>query len=130
VAEFLPLAALYTFEPPLAARRLLELGLSVAVASDYNPGSAPCYHLPLALLLACTMGRMTPNEALKGATSVAARALGRAQRVGSLEPGKQADFALIDAPDVAHWLCHFRAERALATVKRGALVHGQLARAA
>lgn len=129
VAEFLPLAALYTFERPLAARRLLELGLSVAVASDYNPGSAPSYHLPLALLLACTTGRMTPNEALKGATLVAARALGRAARIGSLEPGKQADFALIDAPDVAHWLCHFRGDRALATVKRGALVHGQLARA-
>ncbi len=70
------------------------------MATDFNPGSAPSYHLPLALTLACTLQRMTPAEALKGATVIAARAVGLEARVGSLEPGKSADFAVIDAPDV------------------------------
>lgn len=124
VAVNLPLAALYTFEAPFAARGAIERGVAVAVATDFNPGSAPSYHLPLALLLACTRSRMTPAEALKGATLYAARALGLEARLGSLEPGKQADFALIDAPDVMHWLYHFRPTLALLTVKRGLPIHG------
>ena len=52
--------------------------------------------------------RMTPAEALKGATIIAARAVGLEARIGSLEPGKAADFAVIDAPDVNHWLYHLR----------------------
>ncbi len=124
VAVNLPLAALYTFEQPFAARRALAHGVSVAVATDFNPGSAPSYHLPLALLLACTRSRMTPHEALMGATLYAARALRLEERVGSLEPGKQADFALLDAPDVLHWLYHFRPTLALLTVKKGTPIHG------
>jgi imidazolonepropionase len=123
VAVSLPLASLYTFERALAARRLLDHGVHVAVATDYNPGSAPSYHLPLALLLACTLSRLTPHEALKGATSYAAEALGLADSVGSLEPGKQADFVLHDAPSANHWLYQFRGAPALLTVKRGQLVH-------
>jgi imidazolonepropionase len=123
VAVSLPLASLYTFERALTARRLLELGVHVAVATDYNPGSAPSYHLPLALLLACTLSRLTPHEALKGATLYAAQALGLAERIGSLEPGKQADFVVHDAPSANHWLYQFRGAPALLTVKRGQIVH-------
>jgi imidazolonepropionase len=123
VAVALPLAALYTFEPALAARRLLERGVCVAIATDFNPGSAPSYHLPMALLLACTLSRLTPHEALKGATLYAARALGLDARLGSLEAGKQADFAVHDAPSANHWLYQFRGAQALLTVKRGQVVH-------
>jgi imidazolonepropionase len=123
VAVALPLASLYTFEPPFTARRALQQGVRVAVASDFNPGSAPSYHLPLALLLACTLCRLTPHEALKGATLYAARALGLDARIGSLEPGKQADFVLHDAPSANHWLYQFRGAQALLTVKRGQVVH-------
>ncbi len=119
VAVSLPLATLYLRQKPMDARRFLDAGVPVAVATDFNPGSAPSYHLPLALTLACILQRMTPAEALKGATLYAARALGLDPRVGSLEPGKQADFTLLDAPGVDHWLYHFRPNAATATFVRG-----------
>ena len=122
VAVSLPLASLYLGQPPMPARRLIDAGVAVAVATDFNPGSAPSYHLPLAMTLACTLQRMTPAEALKGATLHAAKALGLEQRVGSLERGKAADFALIDAPDVDHWLYHFRPNACRLTVAGGRVV--------
>jgi imidazolonepropionase len=108
VAVLLPLASLYLRQPPLDARRCLAAGVPVAVATDFNPGSAPSYHLPLAMTLACTMSHLTPALALKGATITAARAIGLEREVGSLEPGKRADFVLLDAESVEHWLYHFR----------------------
>ncbi len=108
VAVTLPLASLYLNQPPVRARPLIEAGVAVAVATDFNPGSAPSYHLPLAMMLACTLQRMTPAEVLKGATLYAARALGLESEIGSLEPGKHADFAVIDADSVDQWLYHFQ----------------------
>jgi imidazolonepropionase len=125
VAVSLPIATLYLNAPPMPARRLIAAGVPVAVATDFNPGSAPSYHLPLALTLACTMQRMTPAEALKGATIYAARAIGLEQETGSLEPGKSADFALVDAADVTAWLYHFQANACAGTWVRGQRVDGQ-----
>jgi imidazolonepropionase len=119
VAVSLPLASLFLGQSPLPARRLIQAGVSVAVATDFNPGTAPSYHLPLALMLACTLQRMTPPESLKGATIYAARAVGLERSVGSLEPGKAADFAVIDAPDVNHWLYHFRPNACVMTMVGG-----------
>jgi imidazolonepropionase len=119
VAVSLPIASLYLGQAPFAARRWIAAGVAVAVATDFNPGSAPSYHLPFALTLACTLQRMTPAEALKGATAYAARAVGLADRIGSLEPGKAADFAVLDAPDVAHWLYHLRPNACRLTVAGG-----------
>jgi imidazolonepropionase len=119
VAVSLPLASLYLQQPPMPARRLIQAGVPVAVASDFNPGSAPSYHLPLAMTLACTLQSMTPAEALKGATVYAARAVGMEDLTGSLEAGKAADFAIIDAPDVNHWLYHFRPNACVRTVIAG-----------
>jgi imidazolonepropionase len=119
VAVSLPLASLYLGQAPAPVRRWLAAGAAVAVATDFNPGSAPSCHLPFALTLACTLQRMTPAEALKGATIIAARAVGLEQSVGSLEPGKAADFAVIDAPDVTHWLYHLRANACRASVIAG-----------
>jgi imidazolonepropionase len=126
VAVSLPLASMYLGQRPMPARRFIQAGVPVAVATDFNPGSAPSYHLPLALTLACTMQQMTPAEALKGATTYAARALGLESRVGSLEAGKAADFALIDAPDVNHWLYHFRPNACRATIIGGATRWGRI----
>ena len=119
VAVSLPLATLYLAQPPMPARRFIEAGVPVAVATDFNPGTAPSFHLPLALTLACTLQRMTPAEALKGATAIAARAVGLAGRAGSLRPGAAADFAVFDAPDVDHWLYHFRSNACRMTVAGG-----------
>jgi imidazolonepropionase len=126
VAVSLPLASLYLGQSPAPARRWIDAGVAVAVATDFNPGSAPSYHLPFALTLACTLQRMTPAEALKGATILAARAVGLEGRVGSLEPGKAADFALMDAPDVNQWLYHLRPNACRAAVVGGVLRSGRI----
>ncbi len=119
VAVSLPLATAYLNHQPLPARRLIDAGVPVAVATDFNPGSAPSYHLPLAMLLACTLQRMTPAEVLKGATCLAAHAIGLEREIGSLEPGKAADFAAIDAESVNHWLYHFTPNACTMTVCGG-----------
>jgi imidazolonepropionase len=122
VAVSLPLAALYLDAPHAPARRLVDAGVPVAVATDFNPGTAPSFHLPLALLLACARGRLTPAEALKGATLVAARALGLDAAAGSVEPGKSADLAVLDAPSPTHWLYHFGANDCAMTIARGRVI--------
>lgn len=119
VAVSLPLASLYLGEPYLPARDFLGAGIPVAVATDFNPGSAPSYHLPLAMTLACLRQSMTPQEALMGATSVAARAIDAQDSIGALRPGFAADLAVIDAPDLNHWLYHFRPNACQAVMKRG-----------
>jgi imidazolonepropionase len=119
VAVSLPLASLYLRQPAIPARQLIRAAVPVAVATDFNPGSAPSYHLPLAMTLACTLQSMTPAEALKGATIYAARAVGREELTGSLEAGKSADFAIMDAPDVNQWLYHFGPNACVRTVIAG-----------
>ena len=111
-------------QPPMPARSLMAAGVPVAVATDFNPGSAPSYHLPFAMTLACTLQRMTPAEVLKGATIIAARAIGAETECGSLEPGKSADFAIMDAPDVNLWLYHLQGNACVRTVVRGQTVWG------
>jgi imidazolonepropionase len=121
VAVSLPLATLYLGQPPMPARQLIDSGVAVSVATDFNPGTAPSYHLPLALTLACTLQRMSPAEAVKGATVYAARALGIEAVAGSLEAGKRADLVILDATDVNEWLYHFRPNAAMTTVVGGTI---------
>lgn len=119
VAVSLPLASLYLGEPYIPARKLIGAGVPVAVATDFNPGSAPSYHLPLAMTLACLKQGMTPQEVLNGTTTVAARALASESRIGSLLPGYTADLAIIDEPDLNRWLYHFRPNACRAVLKNG-----------
>jgi imidazolonepropionase len=101
VAVLLP-AAYYTLRqttpPPIGLLR--EAGVPLAVATDCNPGTAPCTSILLALNMACTLFGLTPEEALTGATRQAARALGALDEIGTLEVGKRADIAFwrIDRP--------------------------------
>lgn len=119
VAVSLPLASMYLKEAYLPARKMLAAGVAVAIATDFNPGSSPSYHLPLAMLQACLYQQMTPQEVLHGATSVAAKAVERGDRIGSLQPGYQADIAIIDAPDLNQWMYHFRANACHRVIKKG-----------
>lgn len=81
------------------AREMIAGGCAVALATDFNPGSCPILAMPLILSIACTQMRLTPAEALVGATLNAAWALGRQDAAGSLAPGKRADFVVLDAAD-------------------------------
>jgi imidazolonepropionase len=130
VAVSLPLASLYLDEPFMPARKMLDLGVPVAVATDFNPGSSPSYHLPLAMTLACVHQGMTPQETLKGATCVAAKAVSLSNRTGTLLPGYAADLAIIDSPSLNHWLYHFRPNACIAVMKNGAWVRGNPSTAA
>jgi imidazolonepropionase len=118
----LPLASLYTQESPLDCRRLVKGGVEVAVATDFNPGSAPSFDLPLAMMLTCNQGRLTPAEVLKGATIYAAKAINRDYKVGSVEKGKSADFAIIDAPNPDFWMYHYRGANCLKSFINGKAV--------
>ena len=108
VAVLLPGAFYFLREtqlPPMDALR--KHGVKIAIASDLNPGTSPALSLRLMLNMACTLFRMTPEEALAGVTLHAATALGMGDTHGSLEPGKVADFVAwnIDRPaDLAYWL--------------------------
>ena len=108
VAVLLPGAFYFLREtqlPPMDALR--KHGVKIAIASDLNPGTSPALSVRLMLNMACTLFRMTPEEALAGATQHAATALGMGDTHGSLEVGKVADFVAwqIDRPaDLAYWL--------------------------
>ena len=108
VAVLLPGAFYFLREtqlPPMEALR--KHGVKIAIASDLNPGTSPALSVRLMLNMACTLFRMTPEEALAGATQHAATALGMGATHGSLEVGKVADFVAwqIDRPaDLAYWL--------------------------
>lgn len=80
---------------PPAARRMISAGLPVALATDCNPGSSMIESMPLVISIACTMLRMTPTEAIVGATANAAAALGRADRIGAVAVGHQADLLVL-----------------------------------
>ncbi len=105
------------------ARRLIEAGAIVAVATDYNPGTSPTWSMPMILSLACSQLRMTPAEAITAATINAAYALRREDRIGSLGVGKFADLAVFDVDDYREIPYYFGVNTCWMTVKRGAVVY-------
>ena len=105
VACLLPATSFYLNSTYAPARRMIDSGVPVALASDYNPGSCPCLNLQLVMNIACLKYRLTPEEVLTGVTLNAAAAIGLADRVGSVDRGKQADLVLWDAPDL-NYLCY------------------------
>jgi imidazolonepropionase len=106
VGVLLPASALFLDRPMPPARALVDAGAAVALATDFNPGSAFCESLPLVCSLAATQLHLSPAEALAACTVNAAHVLGRADRIGRLAPGFRADVALLDAPDWRYLAYH------------------------
>jgi imidazolonepropionase len=106
--------------PP--ARKLIAAGAAVALATDFNPGTSPTLNMQFIIALACTQMRMTPAEAIAAATVNGACALGRADRIGSIEPGKLADLIVLDVADSREIPYYFAVNHCLRTVKRGRII--------
>ena len=122
VACLVPGSNYFLGKPYPPARRLLDSGAAVALATDFNPGTCPCHDMRMIVSIACTQMKMTPAEALVSATINGAHALGLGATHGSLEPGKTADIACFDAEDhreLAYW---FGAPKTRWVMKRGEVV--------
>jgi imidazolonepropionase len=104
------------------ARKLIDAGVPVALATDYNPGSSPTPSMPFVLSLACTHMKMSPEEAISAATINGAWALRLGERKGSLEPGKDADLAVFEADDYREIPYWFASTRCAFTVLNGTLI--------
>ncbi|MBR6207986.1 MAG: imidazolonepropionase [Oscillospiraceae bacterium] len=122
VACCLPMTSFYlgsTFAP---ARDMIRAGVAVAMASDFNPGSCPSLNLQFVINLGALKYRLTPEEALTAVTLNAAASIGMADKVGSLEPGKQGDLVLWNAPDLDYICYRVGSNLAETVVKKGRLV--------
>jgi imidazolonepropionase len=106
VGVLLPASALFLGRPMPPARALVDAGAAIALATDFNPGSAYCESLPLVCSLACIQLRLHPAEALAACTVNAAHVLGRADRKGRIAPGLDADLVLVAAEDWRHLAYH------------------------
>ena len=101
------------------AQAILDAGGLLAIATDLNPGTAWCENMQFALALACRYMRLTPAQAIAAATINAAAAIGRADRLGSLEPGKQADLLILSVPDYRHLGYRFGINLVQTVIKKG-----------
>ncbi len=108
-----------TFAP---ARAMVEAGVPVAMATDFNPGSCPCLNLQFVINLGCLKYRLTPEEVLTAVTLNAAAAIDMADQVGSVEAGKLGDLVIWDAPDLDYICYRIGSNLAKAVIKRGRLV--------
>ncbi|MCX5793642.1 MAG: imidazolonepropionase [Elusimicrobia bacterium] len=123
IATLLPASNFYlglAKYPP--ARELIAEGVPVALATDFNPGTCPCWNMQFVLAAACTHCAMTPEEALCAATVNGAWALGMGDRAGSVAPGRQADLAFFAADDYRELCYYFGANQCVLTVKKGKIV--------
>lgn len=104
------------------ARKLLDADLPIAVATDYNPGSAMVESLPVVMSIACIQMRMTPTEVLVAATANAAAAINRQNRIGAIQVGMQADLVVLDVPNHNRWLYEPGRNCVRAVLKKGRVV--------
>jgi imidazolonepropionase len=123
MAVLLPGTAFFLGLPAPAARRMIDLGVAVALATDFNPGSSPTYSMQMVVALAVLRLGLHPAEAIAAATVNAAHAIGMAEEVGSLEPGKVADVVILDATDYRALAMHFGVNLVEEVYKRGRRVY-------
>jgi len=122
IADLLPATSFYLNKTFAPARRMIELGIPVAIASDFNPGSCPSLNLQLAMSMGYIKYRMTPEEVLSAVTINAACSCGMEQTVGTLEVGKQADIVIWNAPDMEMLVYRFGSNLARTVIKKGEVV--------
>ena len=119
VAVLLPGTAFFLMAPFADGRKMIDAGVPVALSTDCNPGSSPTESLLLMMNLACFHMKMTPAEVITAVTVNAAHAIGRADRIGSLEPGKQADLVVFDVPNYLHLTYHYGSNDVERVMKKG-----------
>ena len=122
VATLLPGVSFFLNHGYAPARSLIDRGVAVAIASDFNPGSCMAFSMPLMMTIACTQMRMTPEEAITASTINGAAALGCSATRGSIEPGKAADMIVCDIPHYRHLAYHFGTNHVVRTIKHGTLL--------
>ena len=122
VAALLPATSFYLSKPYAPARRMIDLGIPVAICSDFNPGSCPSNDLQFTAVLGMLKYKLQPSEVLTALTLNAACAIGMESVVGTAEIGKQGDLVLWDAPDWDYVCYRFGTNHARAVIKRGELV--------
>ncbi len=122
VAVLLPGVSFFLHHGYAPARALIEAGVPVAIASDFNPGSCMSYSMPLMMTIACTHMRMSPEEALTACTLNGAAALGLSATHGSIEVGKNADLVVAGVADYRMLAYHFGVNHVTRTIKNGTLL--------
>lgn len=122
VAGLLPGVSFFLNHGYAPARRLIDAGVAVAIASDFNPGSCMSYSMPLMMTIACTQMRMTSEEAITACTFNAAAALNLSSSIGSIEVGKNADIILANIPGYTHLPYHFGCNHITTVIKNGTIL--------
>lgn len=122
VGTLLPGVSFFLNHGYAPARRLIDGGVAVALASDFNPGSCMSFSMPLMMTIACTQMQMTPEEAITAATLHGAAALGLSGEVGSVEKGKRADLIVADIPEYRFLAYHFGTNHVTTVVKSGTIL--------
>ena len=122
VANILPATSFNLNKNYADCRKMIDIGAIVSLSSDYNPGSCPSENLQLVMQLGCLHLKMTPNEVLTAVTINAAYAIDRADKIGSIEVGKNADFVVFDARNVEYLMYHFGINHTKKVYKNGNLV--------
>ncbi len=108
------------------ARKMIDSGAAIALATDFNPGTSPCWNMQEVLSLACVNMHMTPEETIVASTINGAYALNMGDKTGSLEAGKQADIAVFDAKDYREIMYYFGGNLNLMTIKKGKTVYKKM----
>jgi imidazolonepropionase len=122
IATVLPGASFFLNHPYAPARKIIDAGIPLALATDFNPGTAMCYSMQMMLTLACTQMQMMPEEAITAATLNGAAALGISNEVGSIEVGKQADVVVYNVNDYQYIPYHYGMNHVWKVVKNGVVL--------